>query len=918
MKRRALPLLAGIAALLIFFHKLAFTNLILARGDVFLYFYPYWHAAAAALRAGRVPLWNPHLFMGAPFLANSQAGVFYPLNWLLWWLLPTPYAVSAAILLHLAIAGIGVYFAARRLLHLAPPAAWLSAVLFALGGYLTAQVEHVNQLQGLAWLPWFLVALAPAPRWSVRRRALAVAALFALQLLAGHTQTAFITGVGLLLWLAGGWLLGDRRPAGSRRQAQQALLALLPGALFALLLAAVQLLPTLELTRLSSRQGGLPFAEVVSFSWHPLLLARSLLPAYGSALFTEYTAFLPLTAWLLVLVAIPWSRQNRAAHPQAIALVWLLLLTGLLALGQFTPLYWALARLPGFNLFRVPARWLVWVALAAALLAAHAWQWFYTARPIPRRWWGVAGVALLALMVWGALAVPLSRWLPLGAEAPAEAPALRAWIGWSLELLLAAALLWLGRHSTTSAQRWRLALLPLMVAALYFASRSQPYNNPTAPAAVFDRRPPVTRLQALAPSLPASPPDRFLSLSPIFFDLGDQAELDTIYGDQLPASARYDYTIAAKQQEILAPNLSLLFDLAAVDGFDGGLLPLVSYSETVRGILPAGETAADGRLRERLAGVPPAAWLDLFQARYVITDKVGDEWRQGVFFDRQHPVTVTPDAPLTVAHIPDFPAAELWLLAESGDGMATVTLADGRQVSASPQLMSDGLWRVSWQTPVQVTAITLTTAANAPWSVAALTLVNPQDETFHSLVPAPFRLIYSGDVKIYQKLDVLPRAYLVSDWQWQPDVPAAVAAMQAPGFAPRQQAILVGTPPSDFPAPAATAVGVAAITHYAPERVLIHAQTSASALLILSDAAYPGWTAAIDGQETEILIANGMFRALLLPAGNHEIAFHFRPASYFLGRWISLLSWLFLLILAPRNAGILASFPPSSTKSAKS
>ena len=90
---RFAPYILIVALILFFFAKLAFTNLILGRGDLFLYFYPYWHAAAERLRDGSIPLWNPNLFMGAPFLANSQAGVLYPLNWPLWWLLPTPYAV---------------------------------------------------------------------------------------------------------------------------------------------------------------------------------------------------------------------------------------------------------------------------------------------------------------------------------------------------------------------------------------------------------------------------------------------------------------------------------------------------------------------------------------------------------------------------------------------------------------------------------------------------------------------------------------------------------------------------------------------------------------------------------------------------------------------------------------------------------
>ena len=138
---------------------MAFSNLILARGDTFLYFYPYWHAAADALQNGRIPLWNPDIFMGSPLLANSQMGFFYPLNWPVWLLFDTPYAGNASILLHIGIAGLGAYFAAKKVLGLGRWASLVTAVLFALGGYLTAQVEHINQAQGLAWLPWYLVVV---------------------------------------------------------------------------------------------------------------------------------------------------------------------------------------------------------------------------------------------------------------------------------------------------------------------------------------------------------------------------------------------------------------------------------------------------------------------------------------------------------------------------------------------------------------------------------------------------------------------------------------------------------------------------------------------------------------------------------------------------------------------------------------
>ena len=138
---------------------------------MFLYFYPNWNYAADAVRHGHLPLWNPYLFMGVPFLANSQTGVLYPLNLALAWL-PTTRAINLTIILHVWLAGAGAYIFARRSLGLSRLAAWLGAVTFALGGYLGAQVEHVNQLQALAWLPFLFVFFDLAlERWRIGVRA---------------------------------------------------------------------------------------------------------------------------------------------------------------------------------------------------------------------------------------------------------------------------------------------------------------------------------------------------------------------------------------------------------------------------------------------------------------------------------------------------------------------------------------------------------------------------------------------------------------------------------------------------------------------------------------------------------------------------------------------------------------------------
>jgi len=900
---------------LLFFYRLAFSGLILARGDTFLYFYPYWQAAADALQDGRLPLWNPHLFMGAPLLANSQMGFFYPLNWPLWYWLPVPYAVSATILLHLWIAGIGAYLAARRSLDLSPAAAFLAASLFALGGYLTAQVEHVNQLQGLAWLPWFFVVIGhrfsrmdtDAPAFTGGHdlwKSLFIGVLFTLQLLAGHTQTTFISGVGVGLWLL---VAGPLRP----RAVLVRLRPLAGGAALAVIMAAVQLLPTLELTGFSSRQGGLSLNEALSFSLSPLLVGQALLPGYDRALFSEYVAFLPLTA-LLLAGWLAWSwRARPALRP------WLLLAAAGLffALGQFNPFYWLLAHLPGFGYFRAPARWLVLYALSAALLAGAGWDWWRKGKSIkdgadsadgqtksvPTAKSLIIVSPIILLLLWAVAAVPLGRFLPVAPESPLAWPNGLTLLGWGIELALLLVLLWLPRKWGS----WAAVLL--MLAVLFLSGRSLPYHNVTTPAAYFDQRPPSLWLQAAAHCAdPAAcpPPDRFLSLSQTFFDPGDQAEIDTIYADRLPAAARYDYTVAVKQKEIIAPNLPLVYGLAAVDGYDGGILPLLSYSEFVAATLLQGEQTSDGRLREFLTAVPDNRWLNLMNARYLITDKVGDRWHEGAFFDLQHEVLVTPFESRAVHYLPSFQATEIWFVADGRPGGLLVQAGDSAWRLAPEPLAADGLWRVALPEPAIMTAITLTADSTA-WTWQGMSLVDGRDDAFQPLAVGPYRLIHSGDVKIYENLRVWPRAFMVDSWRWQPDRAAALADLFDPAHDLSRTAVLTGSGPDPAAAAAATAsggAGRATINHYAPERVEI-ALSGAAGLLIVADAYYPGWTAVVDGQEAPIYEANGFFRAVFIPDGAQEVVFHYQPFMFETGTWVSavgLLLWLALFFRALR------------------
>ncbi|MCO5193580.1 MAG: YfhO family protein [Anaerolineae bacterium] len=888
-----------IACVALIYAKNIFSNLILARGDIYLYFYPYWHAAAAALQTGRLPLWNPDLFMGAPFLANSQVGLFYPLNWPLWLLLETPYAVSVSIVTHVLIAGLGTYWATRRALNASRTAALLAALLFALGGFFTAQVEHINQAQALAWLPWLLgVAtgweMVSAEWRSLLRKLLAIAILFALQLAAGHAQAVFISGVALLLWSA--LQLAVRRGAWGKAAVLTALV-IVGGVLLAALLVAVQLMPLLELTRLSLRQGGLSTNEALSFSLHPLLAARALLPGYGQTSYVEYVAYLPLVALVLAVVGAWQWRTNRAVvAPLGLAVVGLFL-----ALGAANPLYrYGLIHVPGFDLFRVPARWLTLYALGAALLAAAGWDWLMA------RGWRITGrdrrpiaagllvcVGLIG-MAW--VSVVLSQWVLMPPESPAEWPNALSLAGWGVELALLFLLLWqpFGRLPATP-----YILFAIVIISLFVASRVLSAYDTTTPEAYFDVRPSVARLQAdaIADRAAGHPPGRYLSMSLGLFDPGDQAEIDTIYADQLSQQARERYTTTVKQREIIVPNLSLVYGLSAVDGFDGGVLPSADFAAVADLLLPPDADTVDGRLRESIDVVPDARWLDLFGVRYLITDKVGDQWLRHddieVFFDLQHRVVLQSGESATVGYVPHFEATELWIVSEGEPGDVIIETSSHSQQNTIEQI-DDNLYRVRWDAPVVPSAIVLAQPDDAatPWTIAGLALVDGRDGAFQPLTPGNHRLIHSGDVKVYENLDVLPRAFMVSEAVSAETTTDAVDLMRDPGFDPRRAVVLTDHEPLNFGA----VDGAVDIVDYAAERVVISAESSSGGILVLTDAYYPGWRATIDGEPTPIIKANGLFRAVILPPGMHEIVFtiQLHPS----GRIITIVSFTLLLVAA--------------------
>jgi hypothetical protein len=140
------------------------------------------------------------------------------------------------------------------------------------------------------------------------------------------------------------------------------------------------------------------------------------------------------------------------------------------------------------------------------------------------------------------------------------------------------------------------------------------------------------------------------------------------------------------------------------------------------------------------------------------------------------------------------------------------------------------------------------------------------------------------------------------------DEALALVRGEAGPFDPAQQAIV------DGPVDVAPAVGPEEVRVVAYDDDVIHlrARASAAALLVTSELAYPGWTVSVDGGEVRLRTVNAGFRAVEVPAGEHDVVFRYRPALGRAGLALGLVALVVLALCAqPRRSGRAAGAAPA-------
>jgi hypothetical protein len=380
-------------------------NPLSAGEDDVIYYYPLRKMAFEQIRQGQWPMWNSREVTGVPLFADPQSGLLFPPNWLCA-VLPLKLAYSLSVFLAFSLAGWGAQLYLRKI-GLARTAAIFGGVVFMFCGFMVGHRVHLSMIQTAGFLPWGLLAVETM-RQDRRRGFALLAGTLALALAAGHWPTVIHMG---LAWAV--YFLVRARPF------FKSLLAGIAAAMLAALLVLPQVVATVGFLSHSVRSNT-TYLTATENSFFPLDVVLAFFPLlmgcrnnnciawqgwWGPWHLCEMLGYVGLVTLVLAAAAVwrlyrrrAWqagvpaksadqSPPGQAALPgSGMVKLWTWLGAGafVFMLGWNTgPLYKLIYMLPGLDKVRCPARMVVLLDLALAVLAAIGLNWLMHAQPAP-------------------------------------------------------------------------------------------------------------------------------------------------------------------------------------------------------------------------------------------------------------------------------------------------------------------------------------------------------------------------------------------------------------------------------------------------------------------------------------------------------------------------------------------------------
>ncbi len=181
-----------------------------------------------------------------------------------------------------------------------------------------------------------------------------------------------------------------------------------------------------------------------------------------------------------------------------------------------------------------------------------------------------------------------------------------------------------------------------------------------------------------------------------------------------------------------------------------------------------------------------------------------------------------------------------------------------------------------------------------PMNIGVLNMLN----TRYFIVPNP----QNGQPGLQVNPAALGHVWFVKGIQYEKDPGAVMKAMNQ--FSPADTAIVEEQYKTSIPfAPEYDSTANIAQVLNDNDLIRYRSNSTKNQFAVFSEIFYDrGWKATIDGKEAPIVKVNYVLRGLAIPAGNHEIVFEFKPASYYNSAKIAVITsapiWILLVLAA--------------------
>jgi len=734
-------------------------------GDYSAQHIPWSRFLADSLANLSLPLWTPYMHSGFPILAEGQIGALYPLNLIMYFLLPHKIAYTYNILLHFVLAGIFLYIYVRET-GMSKAAATVTVIAFLFGSAYGGCFYSFMSLKVLVWFPLVLFLTEKLFKKEELLYGILIGIVVSVQILAGYLQFALYSIIFSTLYFVVHLYFYHLKNRGFKRSTRVAFLYLI-GAFVAFGLSAAQLFATVELSRFSSRQHiGIDFTMLGSYS--PLGMIQLLLPrcdpASGGLL---YIGVLP---FLLSLVIV-FFRKNRFSW----FFIFLALFSLLLAFGKYSPLYVLIIKAIGFYGLRVPAKFLFFTIFSLAVLAGYGFDRYCSISADEKQ--NTRYTKTIFYVSIGAVST----------------------------LVISNIILFLGKGFLINFGRSyvekKIYGKPFHHHSLevYYNKVDSIFQMLIANTSVFNRFN-VSSIVIIVIS---------------FFII------------------KYIRRWASLESFQFACIVVIVLDLYIFSffgtGFRGNMAPVRKTLKTPAAIE---FIKKDTSLYRVYSFIPTGASDDLskYLPNYNMSFQVSD---------------VGAYSPLVMNDYYKF-------MKNLGD-------------------VDDSLGRIEPSLSSLNESFNLLNLLNVKYLIASEEIKDSRVE-----------LAYSDEkVKVYRNSELLPRASFVSDYKVISDRQEALDFLTSNDFNPEDIVVLNEEPVSFEKIPGSKPSNAAVeIKDYSSNKVILNINTPASGILVLSDTFYPGWKAFIDWEEVEIMKANTVMRAVVIPKGKHLVKFVYDPIPF--------------------------------------